>query len=108
MAEVEFIYNGEKIIIQCNLNDKMKDIFNKYIIKLGIEINSVYFLYGGNIIKEDLILEEIISNEDKKRNKMNIIVNQINKNEEKKLKIKSKEIICPQCGEWRMYKNKYK
>ena len=34
MVEVEFIYEGVKINIQCNENDKMKKIFEKYAIKI--------------------------------------------------------------------------
>ena len=30
MADIEFIYNGIKTIIQCELNTKMKDICNDF------------------------------------------------------------------------------
>ena len=29
MASVEFIYDGSTFSIQCNINDKIKDIINK-------------------------------------------------------------------------------
>ena len=44
MFEVEFYYNGKNIIIQCNLNDKMKDIFIKYGIKLEKEIHYIFYM----------------------------------------------------------------
>ena len=99
MFEVEFYYKGKNTIIQCNLNDKMKDIFIKYGIKLEKDINSLYFLYGGKKLKEELTLEENINKDDMKLKKINIIVNDIDKEEEKIINKKSKEIICPTCKE---------
>jgi len=94
MDSIEFIYNGNKIEIQCYKNDKMKDIIKKYIIKSSIDKNSVIFLYSGNKNNEELKLSEIIGKEKK------ILVidlkNDINNN---KSIIKSKYIICPKCGE---------
>ena len=43
MVEIEFNYNQTKIIIQCNLNDKMKDIFHKLYTKLDKKQNEFYF-----------------------------------------------------------------
>ena len=54
MVEVEFIFNSIKTIIQCNINEKMNDIFNKYVIKIGKYINDIYFVYDGSIIKDNL------------------------------------------------------
>jgi len=101
MYEIAFYYNGKNTIIQCNLNDKMKDIFKRFEIKLGKNINSLYFLYGGKQLKEELLLEENINEDDIKLKKINIIVNDIDKEEEEEEEInkKSKEIICPICKE---------
>ena len=103
-----FIYNGKTIIIQCNIDDKIKDIINKYIIKTSINKNSFLFLYSGNIINEELKISEIIGKE--KKNKIKILVvdskDNIDNNESK---IKSKYIICPKCQENIKYKmNEYK
>jgi len=102
MIEVEFYYNGAKTIIQCKLNDKIKDIYQEYLNKINEDRNSIYFSYNGNTennFSEELTLQEMMNLEDEKRNKMNILVfnNEI-KPEEKDI-IKSKEIICPECGE---------
>jgi len=43
MAEVEFIYNGGNIIIHCNKNDKMKGIFEKFVNKVQIDRNKIYY-----------------------------------------------------------------
>ena len=101
MAEVIFNYEesnqGSNIIIQCNIKDKMKDIFMKFSTKAQKDLNNLYFIYNGNIIKDDMEYGQIWNVEDKKRNIMNIIVyenNSLNEN-----MIKSKEIICPECKE---------
>ena len=74
MPTIEFDYNGNVILIQCNEKDLMKDIISEYVTKANLELNSLYFLYTGNIIKEELTVDELISLEDKKRNKMTILV----------------------------------
>ena len=100
MVEIEFNYNNNKNIIQCNKNEKMKDIFNRFINKINIDGNNIYYIYSGNIINEELKYEEIVNVEDKNRNKMNILVidRNDNNNIENKI-IKSNEIICPICLE---------
>jgi len=62
----------------CLINDKLKDILNKVLIKSSIEKNSVTFLYSGNKINEELQLSEMIGKEDK--NEIEIII--LDKNEE--------------------------
>ena len=62
MIEIKFIYKGINIPIQCNKNELLKDIFNKFEIK--IENNSVYYLYKGNKIDKDIQLEELIKGDD--------------------------------------------
>ena len=102
MVEIEFNYNGKIIVIQSNKEEKLKDVFDKFKTKSNIESNSIYFMYSGNILKEDkLTFEEIISEEDRRRNKMNIIVNDVSNSnpEEEEIITKLKEIICPECGE---------
>jgi len=70
MAEVEFIYNEMKISIQCELNDKMKDIFNKLKDKIDIKNKNIYYSYNGQVgINEELKFEEIANTEDKKEKK---------------------------------------
>jgi len=99
--EIQFNYNQNMIKIQCNnLNEKMKDIFNRYAAKSLInDLSNFYFIYGGNIINPESILSSILSNEDKYRNIMTILVNSnINLPTENSL-IKSNFVICPECKE---------
>ena len=95
MAEIIFLYEGQNIKVQCNKNEKMKDIFNKFIMKTQIDNNSVYYLYKGNKINEELEIEKL--NED--INNIKIIVNKINEENKNNNIIKSKDIICPECKE---------
>lgn len=99
---INFEYNCNRLEIQCNLKEKMKDIINQFITKSSANKNSIYFLYGGAVIKEESLLSEIISNVDKSRKQMNILVNSVNQDpneDENNSIIKSKEIICPKCSE---------
>ena len=43
MVEVIFNYKGIETLIQCNINDKMKDIINKFIIKRNIINKKLFF-----------------------------------------------------------------
>ena len=99
MISVIFNYKGKDIIIQCNINDKIKDIYKKYEIKIGIDISKLYFIYNGNKINDNLNLNEIINEEDKRRNIINILVYENNETIIKENEIISKEIICPECKE---------
>ena len=54
MATVLFIYNGVETKIQCNINDKMRVIIDKFIFKVKIDANKAQFLYGGNQVNFDL------------------------------------------------------
>jgi len=101
MEKVIFTFNGINTIIQCNIEDKMKDVCNKFVNKIGIDINLIYFLYNGIQLNLDMTLNQQINNIDRDKNEMNILVYE-------KLKstiiiddgkIKSKEIICPKCKE---------
>ena len=100
MVEVLFNYNGIETIIQCNINDKMKDIINKYIIKTEKNNNNIYYLYNGDKIKEELSFNEQANENDNKRKKMNILVyiKEENINNKENI-IKSKDVICPECKE---------
>ena len=98
---IVFSYNGNEILIQGNYKDKMKDLFEKFESKIGKNISKFYFIYGGENIKKDLVLEQIIQDSDKIRNKLNILVGEEEstiKSESNKI-IDSKEVICPKCNE---------
>ena len=98
---IQFDYEGCPVTIQGNLKEKFKNIISKFIIKTSVNIDSIFFLYGGKLLKEEYILSEIVSKEDKNRNKMNILVASVSDDlcNRNNFIIKSKEIICPKCFE---------
>ena len=98
MSEVilNFYFSGELIKIQCKRNEYMKDIFSSYCIKASKNINDIYFLYNGQLINQELKLEQY----NKTDNEINILVydnsndkTQINKKQKQKQNL----IICPKC-----------
>ena len=97
MSKVDFIYNQITTTIECNYNEKMKEIFEKFSTKIGIDLNAVYFIYLGNKIKEELNLEQIIN--EKKIDNIKIFVHKIEDLNNKNLILKSGNIICPICKE---------
>ena len=97
---IEFIYKGRKIEIQCNENEKLKEIFQKFSIKIFKNLESLFFLYNSKaLINDELKVEEILNEIDKNNNKIVILANEINNDDKKSSIIKSKNIICPKCGE---------
>ena len=100
MAEVEFIYDGINTIIQCLMDEQMKEIIKKFQIKRMIEDrNDLIFLYDGKMLNMDLSFQDIANNIDKKRKKMNIIVNYEDHPCPYPYFKLSEYIICPQCHE---------
>ena len=109
MAKAIFSYKGIETEIQCNINDKIKDIIKRYETKTGNDISNLFFIYNGNKMNDNLILNQIINEEDKRRNIINILVNENNETIIKDNIIKSKEVICPKCNESILIKiNEYK
>ena len=92
MVEVEFNYQQSIIKIQANINDRFQLIIEKYLNKINLDINNIYFLSNGKKISKDDILGNIMNESDKRNNKIIILVYSINI-------IKSNEIICPICKE---------
>ena len=98
MKKITFAFEGIDTIIQCNKEDKIEDICNKYANQKGIDIDSIYFLYNGMKLDLELPSNNII---DKNENNLKILV--FDKTEKtiilNKGIIKSKDIICPECQE---------
>ena len=67
----------------------MRDICLKYVAKIGANLNSLWFLYGGNQLNFNLRFKEQASLIDKENNKMRVLVYT---NEEV-------GFICPKSGE---------
>ena len=90
MAEVIFNFKRRDINIQCNINDKMKEICNNFSTKIEKDINSLNFFYNSEKINFFSTFSQQANEQDLKKNKMYITVYEINS---------YKDIICPECGE---------
>ena len=88
-ANVVFTLDGVDLVIQCLISDKMKDICEKFGMKIEKNINSYIFLYGGSIINLDLTFESQANSIDRMSKVMKILVY---KNENDGFK-------CPNCGQ---------
>ena len=63
MNIVNFEYQAKRFKLQCQKKDVMRDIFQKFSYKAGIEDpNSFLFLYNGNIVNRNLTYGEIANN----------------------------------------------
>ena len=70
MSEVIFIYNGINTIIQCNLNEKIKDISKRFKDKANLNNKNINYTYNGKLVlNEELTFEELANTEDKIRKK---------------------------------------
>ena len=102
MAEITFVYNGAVTTLQCKINDKLRNICEKFCIKVQTDINKLIFIYGGDILELELAINQIIKQINQDNNKIKILVYDKNSEfigEKNERIIKSKDIICPKCGE---------
>ena len=74
MTEILFNLNGIQTIIQCVGEEKMKEIFKRYASKIQADLNSIYFIYGGNKVNEELSLNEINNQMNNNEERINILV----------------------------------
>jgi len=91
-----FFFGGKEISIEGKRNKYIKDIIEQYLTKIKKDRKKLFFLYKGNILKEELKIEEI----DIKDNEIKILVCENEDDEKCEEKLKdSKYIICPICKE---------
>ena len=108
-ANVQFTFEGIKTNIQCSKEDKMKDICTPYATKIQKDINKLFFIYNGSQLNLELTFNQQANAVDKKRNEMCVLVEKNMSTIKKEKPTKSKEIICPKCGEICLMKfNEYK
>ena len=99
MTTINFNYNSKDVIIQCDENDNIKKIFEKFCNKTGSNLDSLYFLYDGNSnIDTNLSIIQVANKEDKIRKYMNILVKDIDDIDKDPSIVESNEVICPKCG----------
>ncbi len=84
-----FAFNNAYIPIECSKEEKMKDICQKYSIKIETNVNCLLFLYSGNKINFESKFIEQANPIDRENNEMNILV----------YKNDNDGFVCPKCGE---------
>ena len=94
MAEVKILYNGYPTIIQYQSNEKLKEIFKRFKIKINAENKELVYLYNGERIKDENI---IISNLSSEQIISILAYDSNNIPSNIKTLIKSDYIICPTC-----------
>ena len=100
MNKVEFNYNDIRFFVQCQNEEKMKDIISKFLTKANRNKKNIYFLYNGRIINEELAFNKCANSLDRSRNYMNVLVIEGQGSSDEALNLlKSKYLICPKCNE---------
>lgn len=98
MAKVEFIYNGTTTMILCQMDEKMEDVTEKFLCKIQKERGSIFFLYAGKTLDEDLTFNEAINKIDKTKNLMKIQAWEVLFDTDNTDSLqKSNYVICPEC-----------
>ena len=101
MVEVEFLYEGKSVIIQSSLSDKINNVIQKFLTKVNCN-EKLCYLYQGAQIDEQSKIEEYIGKDSQSLNKMRIIVNSLENNDDENLNntmVRPNYNICPKCGE---------
>ena len=88
-AKIIFTFEGVELIIQCTLEDIIRDICQKLAIKIETNLKLLVFLYGGLPMNMNLKFKEQANSLDKSNNIMNVLV----------YKKDVDDFICPHCGE---------
>lgn len=102
MEEVYFIYNSITTAIQCNGNDKMSVIIERYLCKIFKKKEELLFICNGETLNQksmNLTYNKMAKKVEKGKNICILVYDLMGKEEEKKNIIKSKEILCPECNE---------
>ena len=82
---IEFIFEAQFTErMKCNINEKIINVFKAYTKKIGRDLNSLYFLYNGDIINDFGKTFDQLANKDNKRNmEIKILVYKVNEDNNK-------------------------
>ena len=53
MIQINFVLNGDSEIIEGNKKENMYDIIKKYAEKINKKIENLYFLFDGNLLRQE-------------------------------------------------------
>ena len=99
MIEIVFDLNQVITKIEGNIKEPFKNVIDRYIQKSNYKRDELCFIGNGEIINENNIIENIMSQDDKNNNRMNILVEINNKmtiiykNDENKIKLFNEDFI---------------
>ena len=93
--KVIFTLDGLNTSIQCSKEEKIGDLCKKYSNQIGIDIDSLLFIYKGKKINFESSFNTQINSNDKENNEMKILV----------YKNENCLLTCPKCGEKIKLKN---
>ena len=98
MSEITFNYKGNEIVIPCKKNETFGPILQRFYEKAEIQKKSIYFLFNGQILDEQMNESQVPKNEN---NKKIIVVYdyQTTKTNEEDILVRANEIVCPKCKE---------
>ena len=99
MATINFELDGIMCQIQCNIQETMKIICQRFANKKGKDVTKLLFIYNGSTINEDLTFQQQANEEDKVTKIMHVLVQENKVNQNNTTIIKSTDIICPECNE---------
>ena len=88
-GSVVFTLDGVNTTIQCSQDEKMIDICRRFATKIGVNIGSLFFLYGGNTIHLETKFRNLISAIDRYNNRMAVLA----------YRNTDDEFACQKCGE---------
>ena len=74
LVNIIFLKESNETVIQSSQEDKMRDICEKYIEKIGSNISKLSFLYGGKLLNFGLSFKDQANKFDTMRNEMKILV----------------------------------
>ena len=99
MIQIEFDYNQQITVIQAKLDEPFKVAIDKYLLKVLLDPNNVFFIANGRQINPEDKIENQISQSNKENKKLKILVQLIERTTIIEQFAKSKDIICPECKE---------
>ena len=91
-----FHYDQYQTSLNSNTEETIKYVFRAFLEKVIPDYKKKKFYYNGKLINEELKVGDIISETDKERGKMDIVIKKSDKIEDL---IDFKEVICPNCGD---------
>ena len=96
MLKINFDYKTTLSSVQCNPNEQLEDVFNRFKTKAQTD-ETLIFLFGGNNINGNITVSQFVGNNFDPNNPPVIVVQSLDDPTKKDSLVISKYIICPLC-----------